>query len=289
MANVERRAQFHNAAVTLEGGREELLEVRMRHAVTLDRQMILGIAFVVHVVWQIREDQISGSAVHQPRDISFVRSVAHQESVWPKRPQIARNADGRLGDVGNIVFVGQARGRFFRRQKPRQLFIVEANEAQIELCFPESLQLDAKALFIPRRATDCQLAVRNHQGATLRLGEMPEHDNGDFGHAVLAGRRNPGMTRDHVKIGVATDAAITVVYKTDGGVVRGTAENCASGGVVLVPRDPSLRRGFSRSGPCDSSDRYEVRAMRPGEYYAVAFAGKGPALAADRSVTQRGG
>src|ERR1039458_10768785 len=27
--------------------------------------------------------------------ISLVRSVAHQESVWPKRPQIARNADGR--------------------------------------------------------------------------------------------------------------------------------------------------------------------------------------------------
>src|ERR1017187_7973490 len=138
MANVERRAQFHNAAVTLEGGREELLEVRIRHAVTLDRQMILGIAFVVHVVWQIREDQISGSAVHQPRDISLVRSVAHQESVWPKRPQIARNADGRLGDVGNIVFVGQARGRFFRRQKPRQLFIVEATRLKSNSASPRA-------------------------------------------------------------------------------------------------------------------------------------------------------
>jgi hypothetical protein len=81
-----------------------------------------------------------------------------------------------------------------------------------------------------------------------------------------------------------TDVAIAVVYKTDGGSVRGTAENCASGGVVLVPRDASLRRGFSRSGPCDSSDRYEVRAVRPGEYYAVALAGNGPVLALDETV-----
>jgi hypothetical protein len=98
--------------------------------------------------------------------------------------------------------------------------------------------------------------------------------------AVLVGEAN--LITDEVEI--ATDAAITVVYKTDGGVVRGTAENCASGGVVLVPRDPSLRRGFSRSGPCDSSDRYEVRAVRPGEYYAVALAGNGPVLAVDEAL-----
>jgi hypothetical protein len=98
--------------------------------------------------------------------------------------------------------------------------------------------------------------------------------------AVLVGEAN--LITDEVEI--ATDAAITVVYKTDGGSVRGTAENCASGGVVLVPRDASLRRGFSRSGPCDSSDRYEVRAMRPGEYYAVAFAGNGPVLAVDEAL-----
>ena len=66
--------------------------------------------------------------------------------------------------------------------------------------------------------------------------------------------------------------------------MRGTAENCASGGVLLVPQDPSLRRGFSRSGPCDSSDRYEVRTVRPGEYYALAFAGNGPVLAVDEAL-----
>jgi Carboxypeptidase regulatory-like domain len=82
----------------------------------------------------------------------------------------------------------------------------------------------------------------------------------------------------------SADVAITVVYKTDGGVVRGTAENCASGGVELVPQDPSLRRGFARSGPCDSSNHYEVRTVRPGEYYALAFAGNGPVLAVDEAL-----
>ena len=82
----------------------------------------------------------------------------------------------------------------------------------------------------------------------------------------------------------SSDVAITVVYKTDGGSVSGTAENCAAGGVVLVPRDPSLRRAFSRSGPCDSSDHYEVRVVRPGEYYALALAGNGPVLAVDEAL-----
>lgn len=98
--------------------------------------------------------------------------------------------------------------------------------------------------------------------------------------AVLAG--DTDLTTHDVEF-PSGDVAITVVYKTDGGSVGGTAENCASGGVLLVPQDPSLRR-FSRSGPCDSSDRYEVRAVRPGEYYAVALAGNGPVPAVDEAL-----
>jgi hypothetical protein len=87
------------------------------------------------------------------------------------------------------------------------------------------------------------------------------------------------------EVEISSDAAITVVYKTDGGSVLGRAENCASGGVVLVPSDPARRRpGFSKSGPCDSSGHYEVRAVRPGDYYALAFAGNGPVLALDEAL-----
>ena len=81
---------------------------------------------------------------------------------------------------------------------------------------------------------------------------------------------------------IRSDASISMVYKADGGSVRGTAENCASGGVLLVPADPSMRkRGFSRAGACDDRDRYEVKGLRPGEYYALGFAGTGPVVAVD--------
>jgi hypothetical protein len=87
------------------------------------------------------------------------------------------------------------------------------------------------------------------------------------------------------EVEISSDVAVTVVYKANGGSVVGTAENCASGGVVLVPSDPARRRpGFSKSGPCDSSGHYEVRAVRPGDYLALAFAGNGPVLALDEAL-----
>jgi len=87
------------------------------------------------------------------------------------------------------------------------------------------------------------------------------------------------------EVEISSDVAITVVYKTDGGSVHGKAENCASGGVVLVPSDPARRRPvFSRSAACDSSGNYEVDAVRPGDYYALAFAGNGPVLKLDDAL-----
>jgi hypothetical protein len=90
------------------------------------------------------------------------------------------------------------------------------------------------------------------------------------------------MTQD---VQLASDVEITVIYKADGGAVRGVAENCASGGVLLVPRDPVRRlAGFSRSGPCDANGHYEVTAVRPGDYYALAIAGNSAVPAIDEAI-----
>jgi hypothetical protein len=84
---------------------------------------------------------------------------------------------------------------------------------------------------------------------------------------------------------IASDVAFTVVYKTDGGSVLGKAENCASGGVLLVPTEPARRNPvFFKSGPCDSTGHYELRAVRPGNYFAVALAGNGPVPAVDEAL-----
>lgn len=71
-------------------------------------------------------------------------------------------------------------------------------------------------------------------------------------------------------------APMTIVYRTNGGTVRGTAEKCALGIVILIPQDPALQSlPFLRSSRCDASDRYEMTAVRPGDYYVLAFAEPG--------------
>jgi len=65
-------------------------------------------------------------------------------------------------------------------------------------------------------------------------------------------------------------------------------ENCASGGVLVVPAAAALRRaGMSGAAPCDAAGQYEIRAVRPGEYYALAFAGNGPVLPVDDELLKR--
>jgi len=64
---------------------------------------------------------------------------------------------------------------------------------------------------------------------------------------------------------------LTLVYKADGGTVRGTVEKCGSGGVVLIPQDSAMRwPAYLYTARCDLNDRYEVTAVRPGEYYVLA-------------------
>jgi hypothetical protein len=71
---------------------------------------------------------------------------------------------------------------------------------------------------------------------------------------------------------------VTITYKTGGGTVRGKVEQCAGGTVRLIPHDKAMRRpGFVRFAACDANDRYEITAIRPGEYYAIAVAGNSPA------------
>ena len=89
--------------------------------------------------------------------------------------------------------------------------------------------------------------------------------------AILLGEAEPATGDVELSSGAVP---ITLVYKTDGGTVRGIAQKCASGGVQMVPKDGTLQRpGFLRWARCDSNDHYEIDAVRPGEYYALALTG----------------
>jgi hypothetical protein len=66
--------------------------------------------------------------------------------------------------------------------------------------------------------------------------------------------------------------AIEVVYKNDGGTVRGTVENCGRAVVTLVPQADALRQPeLVYSGQCSEAGRFEIGNIRPGDYYAFAF------------------
>lgn len=107
-------------------------------------------------------------------------------------------------------------------------------------------------------------------------------------YQILLGPAPPRYYLDSVRLGsydalgsgvevVPGVPPLTVVYKFGGGTVRGKVENCASGTVRLLPREKAMwRQGFLLFAPCDSNDRYEITAVRPGEYYALAIAGDSP-------------
>ena len=70
---------------------------------------------------------------------------------------------------------------------------------------------------------------------------------------------------------------LAVTFKLNGGSVRGTVESCGAGNVVLMPQDPALRRdGFISRTRCAENGRYEIPAVRPGEYYALAVGKDNP-------------
>src|SRR5206468_2700298 len=70
------------------------------------------------------------------------------------------------------------------------------------------------------------------------------------------------------------DEVLTLTYKLGGGTVRGTCESR----VIIVPEEAAYRRmGFVRVAECDARGRFQIAAVRPGEY--AVFAAKGPPFA----------
>jgi len=104
-------------------------------------------------------------------------------------------------------------------------------------------------------------------------------------YQILPGPVPPQYYLDSIQIGgrdalgseveiTSASQPLTVTYNFGGGTVRGAVENCAAGTVRLIPRDVALRRpGFVLFAACDSNDRYQVTAVRPGEYCVLAIAG----------------
>jgi hypothetical protein len=70
----------------------------------------------------------------------------------------------------------------------------------------------------------------------------------------------------------AGSVPLKVVYRSDGGSIRATVEECGSATIAIAPEDPVLQPlGMSWFGRCTADGHFEIRKLRPGRYYAFAF------------------
>jgi hypothetical protein len=108
-------------------------------------------------------------------------------------------------------------------------------------------------------------SFRNVYPGSYRIVPMLPPPLPNYLDAVRVGETDVGGA----EVELSSEAVpVTVVYKTNGGALRGTVEKCASGPVLLVPQDTARQwLGFLRAARCDSNDRYGIAGVRPGEYY----------------------
>ncbi|SPF36375.1 conserved exported hypothetical protein [Candidatus Sulfopaludibacter sp. SbA4] len=138
-----------------------------------------------------------------------------------------------------------------------------------------------------RPDADGNFSLPNVYPGRYRIVPMPPPALPYYLDAVRMGETDLAAAEVEISSGAVP---IAVVYQTNGGAVRGTVEKCASGTVLLVPQDTARQwLGFLRAAQCDSNDRYGIAGVRPGEYYALAFAGNGPLPELDDGLLKQAG
>jgi hypothetical protein len=89
--------------------------------------------------------------------------------------------------------------------------------------------------------------------------------------SIMLGTRE--MLGQDVEFNDGADA-LKIAYKSDGGTIRGTVEDCGTATVIVAPQDPALQRGeysLTASSRCTDDGHFEIRNLRPGRYLAFAF------------------
>jgi hypothetical protein len=161
-------------------------------------------------------------------------------------------------------------GDFFEPAVPPN--VPDANEVHDGFVEIASNDLTEQGAVLARPDAVGNFSLENVYGDRYRIVALPPAPP-YYIAAVRVGESD--VTNAEVEFS-SNSAPVTVVYTTNGGALRGTAEKCASGIVLLITQDPALQSPrFFRAARCDSSDRYEFTAVRPGEYQALAIAGGG--------------
>jgi protocatechuate 3,4-dioxygenase beta subunit len=138
---------------------------------------------------------------------------------------------------------------------------------------------DIRVVAVPVERPVWQEAMgRSAEGGALRIGHIYPGS-----YRITSFNRIPGYYLDSVWLGEGEvlgqpvilgpgSPPVRLVYRTDGGGVRGQVENGKGATVVLLPRNPALLdTAFIRSTTCDGSGYFAIDTLRPGSYYVLAF------------------
>jgi hypothetical protein len=128
--------------------RRNLSNFRRLHLVTLDRQLVRCVAFVIDVVGRIGEDEIRLLARDELPDGLEIGPVAAEDPVIAEQPEIASDGDWLLRHIRHRVLVRQSRRHLIVRQQLGQFLVAEPDDAEIELLELQILQLHPQQILI---------------------------------------------------------------------------------------------------------------------------------------------
>jgi hypothetical protein len=250
--------------------------------------------------WRLRGRLISPSG-DPATGASTVNAISHDES-----SSESETVGARTRADGSFEFPRLHRGRWSvtavappAGAASREVEIVDKGIDEMEIRLSEPFTLNVRIVRDPppanlRAKTEVRVFLRGLGNSDVREGSID--DKGEFSMTrVMEGRyrivpllgdvssmhayylASIRMAEREV-LGEALELTaasppITILYKADGGGVRGAVEDCGSARVILVPQERALQGfgDFVRNGTCDAGGRFEIANMRPGEYYAYAF------------------
>jgi Carboxypeptidase regulatory-like domain len=153
-------------------------------------------------------------------------------------------------------------------------------QVPIHVTAPPSLKIPAAVVFMPEEG-----------GAAIPQGHTDVDGNGVI-EGVYPGRYQirtfplqVGVYLDSVRLGDREvrgqsvelspgSVAVNIIYKADGGMVRGKVDNCTPATrIAVIPEDSTMQGLEYTQEParCTEDGHFEIRGLRPGRYYAVAL------------------
>ncbi|CAM3827112.1 hypothetical protein CADE109221_11800 [Castellaniella denitrificans] len=184
---------------------QELAEVASRHGIVLDRQAILRLALVGHVVRWISHADIGAIIAHEPGPGLRVGARAAHDAVAAQRPDVAWAAHRNVGLRRCGIGVGGARGRSIQfSQQHLDLIVGETSQAQVVVHVRQIPQLGGEHRLVPARVQR-QLVIGDHVGAFLGVCQVAQAQARHFGHAQPGGGQDAAVARNDAALGVNQD------------------------------------------------------------------------------------